>query len=125
MTAVANSPGEFSLGSADDSTGWIPADASIDDIAFNITGTFVGTITLQVSNQSDVTKTRYSTITTYTTTQAPLNIPRELGRFFRLIMTAYTSGTAYVGISKGRQPNGEAFNLVPQGNTGSPTGQFA
>lgn len=125
MTQVANNPGEFSLGSNGDSSGWIPADASIDDIAFNITGTWLGTIALQVSNQSDVTKTRISTVTSYTANQPPLNMPREIGRFFRLIFTAYTSGTAYVGISKGRNPNGEAFNLAPQGTSSDPSGLYS
>jgi hypothetical protein len=124
MTAVANNPGEFSLGSLNDSTGWIPMDNVLDDIAFNITGTFSGTITLQASNQSDTTKTRYSTIATYTTTSSPLNIPREVGRYIRFIMTAYTSGTAYVGLSKGLDPDGRLFDLAPQGLSGSGTGLF-
>lgn len=124
MTAVSNNPGEFSLGSLNDSTGWIPMDNVLDDIAFNVTGTFSGTITLQASNQTDVTKTRYSTITTYTATQSPLNIPREVGRYIRLIMTAYTSGTAYVGFSKGLNTDGTLYDLTPQGNSGSGTGLF-
>ena len=125
MAQVTNNPGEFSLGSSNDSTGWISLDSIVSDIAFNITGTFVGTISLQVSNQSDETKTRLSTVTTYTTTQSPLNIPRELGRFFRFTMTAYTSGTAYVGLSKGIDANGQLTNLSPQGVSGTPTSQFS
>ena len=125
MTQVANNPGEFSLGSLNDSTGWISLDSIVSDIAFNISGTFVGTISLQVSNQSDETKTRYSTVTTYTATSAPLNIPREIGRFFRFAMTAYTSGTAYVGLSKGLDANGQLVNLSPQGVSGTPSSQFS
>jgi hypothetical protein len=125
MSNVANNLGEYSLGSLNDSTGWIPLDGTVADVAFNITGTFVGAISMQISNQSDYTKTRLSTITTYTSTQNPLNIPRELGRYVRFIMTAYTSGIAYVGFSKGVNGEGRLFDLRPQDNSDTPSGQFA
>jgi hypothetical protein len=125
MGQVANNPGEFSIGSLNDSTGWISLDSIVSDIAFNIAGTWVGTIALQVSNQSDATKTRYSTVTTYTANAGPLNIPREVGRFVRFICTAYTSGTAYVGFSRGLDANGQLTNLTPQGVTGTPSSEFA
>jgi hypothetical protein len=130
MTAVAGSSSEFALGALNavsggtNTQGWIRLDNIVSDIAFNITGTFVGTIALQVSNQTDETKTRYSTVTTYTTTQSPLNIPREVGRYFRFIMTAYTSGTAYVGFSKGIDANGQLVDLTPQGTASAGTGSF-
>lgn len=124
MTAVPSNPGLFSLGSQNDSTGWIPLDSIIDDIAFNISGTFSGTISLQVSNQTDYTKTQYSTVTTYTATQAPLGLPRDIGRYFRLIMTSYVSGTAYVGISKGRSTGNQLVDLTPQTNSNDPGSTF-
>jgi hypothetical protein len=125
MGSVANNKGEFSLGSLNDSTEWIGLDTIASDIAFNITGTFSGTISLQVSNQTDTTKTRYSTVTTYTATSAPLNLPREIGRYFRFIMTAYTSGTAYVGLSKGVDVNGQLVDLNPQGTSSTPSGLYS
>lgn len=115
MTAVANNPGLWSIASLSDHTGWFPLDNLVDDIGFNITGTWVGTIALQVSNQADYTKTLYSTVVSYSSNQPPLCIPREAGRFFRFIFTAYTSGTAYIGLSKGRDTGGSIIDVPPQG----------
>lgn len=125
MGEVANNKGEFSLGSLNDSTGWIPLDSIVEDFAFNITGTFTGTISLQVSNQSDETKTRLSTVTTYTTAQSPLAIPREIGRYVRFIMTIYSSGTAYVGLSKGIDSAGQLVDMRPQTSSNAPAGTFS
>lgn len=95
MTQVSS--GESALGSLNESTGWLQLSGLTDDPGFNITGTFVGTISFQVSNQNSAVKTRYSTPATYTGPTGPLGIPRQNGRWYRFIMTAYTSGTAYVG----------------------------
>ena len=124
MTAVAGSQSEFSLGALNASTGWIRYDGVVDDIGFDITGTFVGTITLQSSNQSAETKTRYRTVTTYTAGAGPLAMPRLVGRYFRFIMTAYTSGTAYVGFTRGIDANGQLVDLTPQGTSSSGVGDF-
>lgn len=100
-TAVAGSgSGEFALGSLGASTGWLPLIGLADDPSFGITGTFVATIELQVSYQADYAKTRYTTKATYAAAQAPTAIPRNAARYFRLIVTAYTSGIAYVGVSE-------------------------
>lgn len=120
MTRV--SAGEYSLGVANESSGWFDTFGVNGDIAFNITGTFVGTIALQVSNQESATKTRYSTITSYTTVQSPLDIPcsqesGRVGRFFRFILTAYTSGTAYVGIDSTYDTLGQPVVLSAQSAT--------
>lgn len=128
MTYLGNtSPGEYSLATTSETTGatgWIPTDHITADFAFNITGTWVGTITLQASNQGTYAKTRYSNVTTYTANTAPLNIPREVGRYIRLIFTAYTSGTAYVGFSKAIDANGQLVTLSPQDQSSDPTGLF-
>ena len=117
MTRVSTS--EYSLGSANESTGWFDTFGVNGDIAFNITGTFVGTIALQVSNQADATKTRFSTVTSYTAVQPPLDIPcsqesGRIARYFRFILTAYTSGTAYVGIDSTYDTLGQPVVLSAQ-----------
>jgi hypothetical protein len=113
---VANNPGEYAIAGLNDDTGWFVYDDVAEDIGFIITGTWVGTITLQVSNQTDFVKTRIAPpIATYTTNQESLNIPREVGRFFRFIFTAYTSGTAYIGLTKGQLMNGQLVDLSTQG----------
>lgn len=112
---VANNPGEFAISGLNDDTGWFPYDDVAEDISFNLTGTWVGTIALQVSNQNTVEKTRFSTVASYTVNSEPLNIPREVGRYFRFIFTAYTSGTAYVGLSQGRTALGQLIDLAAQG----------
>lgn len=124
MGTVSGSNSEFSLGSLNDSTGWISLDTIVSDVGFNITGTFVGTITLQQSNQSAATKTRYDDVTTYTAATPQRGLPREIGRYIRFIMTAYTSGTAYVGFSKGLDANGQLVDLTPQGASPTPSGDF-
>lgn len=123
MTVVANNPGEFSLGSLNDSTGWIDIRGVADDFTFNISGTWSGTITLEASNQSDYTKTRTSTVTTYTANTAPRGLPR-VGRFVRFKMTSYVSGAAYVGFSEAKMADGRLIDLAPQSNTNDPTGLF-
>lgn len=124
MTAVAGNPGEFSLGFLNDSTGWLPLSGLSDDPCFTISGTFVGTIQAQTSDQSDYVKTRFTVAGTYTTPQGSLAIPRIAGRWFRLIMTAYTSGTAYVGVGKPNIAGADpvACTLSPQVFTNNPVG---
>lgn len=112
---VAGSPGEFSITGLNDHTGWFEQDNIIEDIGFNITGTWAGTIALQASNQTQYTKTRFSTVASYTSNEEPLNIPREIGRYFRFIFTAYTSGTAVIGLTKGRDTGGALVDIVAQG----------
>lgn len=125
MGQVANNFGEFSLAGLNDSTGWLCLDQTVEDVAFNITGTFNATITMQVSNQFDYVKTRFSNVTTYTAVQAPLAIPREIGRYVRFIVTVWASGIAYVGISKGISPSGQLFDIQPQTNEANPSSQFS
>jgi len=110
MTAVLGNNGLLALGSLNASTGWLSFAGIVDDIGVDITGTFVGTITLQTSNQDDFAKTAISNIATYTAATLPFALPRIAARYFRLIMTAYTSGTAYVGVSK---PNSAGRDSVP------------
>lgn len=114
---VANNPGEFVISGLNDDTGWFPYEDVVEDVSFNISGTWVGTIALQFSNQSDYVKTRIGlgAIATYTANQEPLAIPREGGRFFRFIFSAWTSGTAYIGLSKGRITSGALIDLTAQG----------
>lgn len=127
MTAVAGNPGLFALGALNAESGWLQLFGLEDDIGFNIAGTFVGTITLRVSNQSANTKTYYSDLpTTYTTATGSRAVPRKAGRWLNFVMTAYTSGTAYVGITA---PNvagsGEPASIAPQMITGGDgTDQF-
>ena len=124
MTAVAGNNGLFSLGSLNDSTGWLPLFGIVDDPCFGITGTFVGTITLQTSNQSDAVKDKTSSIATYTVPVGSVAVPRIAARWFRLIMTAYTSGTAYVGVGKANCAGQDSIpvSLSPQMQTNSPVG---
>lgn len=124
MTAVAGNPGEFSLGFLNDSTGWLPLSGLSDDPCFTISGAFVGTIQVQTSAQSDFVKTRVTVAGSYTTPQGSLAIPRNADRWFRLIMTTYTSGTAYVGLSKPNIAASDpiACNLSPQVFTNNPVG---
>lgn len=110
MTAVLGNNGEFSLGSLNAATGWFPASGIVDDIGFSVKGTFVGTVTLQMSDQDDYVKTRIDSIADYTAPTGRLAIPRIASRWFRFIMTAYTSGTAYVGLSK---PNIAGHDSIP------------
>lgn len=126
MTQVSGSPGEFALGSLNDSTGWLQLSGLAGDPGFNITGTFVGTISFQVSNQSNAVKTRYSTPATYTGPAGPLGIPRQDGRWFRFIMTAYTSGTAYIGITAPGHAgsDGTPASISPQLDTNVPVGDL-
>lgn len=124
MAQVAGNHGEFSLGFLNDSTGWVESHGFVDDPCFTITGTFVGTIQVQTSDQSDYVKTRFTVAGTYTAPTGSLAIPRIAGRRYRLIMTAYTSGTAYVGIAK---PNIAASDSIacspsPQVFTNNPVG---
>lgn len=101
MTAVAGNVGEWSLGALNAATPWLPLFGFVDDPCFIITGTFVGTIAVRISNEDDYVKTRFAALsTTYTAPSAPQGIPRISGRWYQLIMTAYTSGTAFVGISR-------------------------
>jgi hypothetical protein len=117
MTVVANNNGEFSLGSLNDATPWLPLFGLSEDPGFSIMGTFVGTITFQISYQSDAVKTRLREPSTYTAPAGPLAIPRADGRYFRFIMSAYTSGTAYVGLS---MPMRSGEDPVPGPITGQP-----
>lgn len=110
MAEVAGSPGEFALGALNAATPWLQLFGLAEDPGFNITGTFVGTITFQVSNQSSKVKTRVSEPASYTAIAGPLAIPRADGAWCRFIMSAYTSGTAYVGFTK---PLGAGQEGVP------------
>lgn len=110
MTAVPGNTGLFALGSLNASTGWLPFSGIVDDLGADLTGTFVGTVTLQTSSQDDFVKTAISNIASYTVPTAPLGLPRIASRWFRYIMTAYTSGTAYVGLSK---PNSAGKDSIP------------
>lgn len=120
MGQVAGNPGEFSLGSLNDSTGWLASFDAASDATFTIRGTFNGTVALQTSDQADHTKTRVTTIATYTAIAGPLSLPRVIAGWFRLIMTAYTSGTAYVGIGAPTGPSGTPIRLAPQMETNAP-----
>lgn len=123
MTAVAGSPGEFTLGSLNDATPWFPLFGLADDPGFNITGTFVGTITIQTSNQGDEIKTRVSALpTTYTTATGPRAMPRNASRWFRAVMTAYTSGTAYFGLTAPNSIDGVPASISGQMQGGQAVG---
>lgn len=128
MGIVANNPGLFSLASLNDDTGWLDMEAFTSDVAFNITGTWSGTISLFASNQSDLSKTQVSTVATYTGNQSPLNIPRQIGRFVRFQMTGWVSGTAYIGFSKGliSGPGGQVkiTDIAAQSQTGGGASTF-
>lgn len=110
MTAVAGNLGEWALGALNSATPWLPLHGLSDDVCFDITGTFVGTVTFQTSNQDDVVKTRIPPGTDYTAPVGPLGIPRIGSRWFRFIRTAYTSGIAYVGLSR---PNAGGKDPIP------------
>lgn len=120
MGVVTTSPGEFALGSLNDSTGWLPLFDSTEDPCVTIRGTFVGTIALQTSDQPDATKTRTTDITTYAAAAQPFAMPRQLGGWFRLVMSAYTSGTAYIGVGAPVGPDGVPIRLRPQVATNAP-----
>lgn len=122
MPAVANSPGEFELSALSASTGWIPLFDASDDPCVTIRGTFVGTLTLQTSDQASATKTRTTTVTTYTAAAPTFALPRILGGWFRMIFTAYTSGTAFIGIGAPHGPDGTPVRLAPQIETNAPVG---
>jgi hypothetical protein len=115
VTAVAGNLGEWALGSLNAATPWLPLQGLSDDVCFDITGTFVGTVTIQTSNQDDFVKTRISSIASYTGAVSPLGIPRIAARWFRVQMTAYTSGTAYLGLSR---PNTAGKDPIPVNLTG-------
>jgi len=117
MTTVPGNTGLFTLGSLNASTGWLPFAGIVDDVGVDITGTFVGTVTLQTSNQDDAIKTAISNIATYTAATLPIALPRIGARWFRLIMTAYTSGTATVGVSR---PNSAGRDSIPVSLTPQP-----
>jgi hypothetical protein len=124
MAQVAGSPGEFTLSSLNDTTGWLPLSGLADDPTFTITGTFSGTISIRISNQAHPVKTRYNTLpTTYTLpTESPLAIPRIAGRWFCFVMTAYTSGTAYIGLTAPNRAgtDGTPSSVSPQVSTNVP-----
>lgn len=92
-------------------------------VALQISGTFVGTIAFQVSNDAVAWGTKalvQSTGTIVTTTTAGGLYSADIGaRYFRLVMTAYTSGAATVLIeySKMSQSNNSASQAV-SGNVG-------
>lgn len=103
----------FSIDVNTPDTGWIDASWLTQDVAFNITGTWVGTIALDISNDpTPTTKTQYSSaVATYTANQAPLGLPRNIGSFFRFRRVAWTSGTAKIGFSNGVDGNGQVKPL--------------
>jgi hypothetical protein len=120
MGQVANNPGEWTLSSLNDATGWFPSSGLDDDPCFSVTGTFVGTIAVQTSNQSDYVKTRIRQETeTYSTPAGPLAIRRVAARYFRFVMIAYTSGTAYIGLAAPNRAgeNGTSSTILPQTDT--------
>lgn len=115
MTAVAGNLGEWALGSLNAATPWLPLHGLSDDVCFDITGAFVGTVTFQTSNQDDYVKTRIPPGTNYTAPTASQGVPRIAARWCRWIMTDYTSGTAYVGLSR---PNIAGQDPIPVNLTG-------
>lgn len=120
MGQVANNPGEWTLSSLNDTPGWFPLFGLEDDPCFTLTGTFVATVAIQTSNQSDFVKTRYRQETeTYATPVGPLAIRRVAARWFRPIITAYTSGTVYFGLAKPNRAgdNGTSSTILPQTDT--------
>lgn len=129
---VTGNPGEWSIAGLNDATPWIENSGFSQDAAFIITGTFVGTISLQVSNQRDEVKTRLIALsTTYTApSTAPLAIPSgdsvSVAKFYRFIFTAYTSGTAYVGLSKQNTAGGDPVPVSASGQlqTNVPIGDY-
>lgn len=126
MTALApTNPGEWSLGALNTDSGWIDLRGVAEPFCFNITGTFVGTITLEESNQSDATKTRTSTRATYTSTTASLEIKPSTAKFIRFKMTLYTSGTAYIGTARVKDQAGRLFDLTDQSASAEPAGTYS
>ena len=123
---VRQSQSEFLLAALNEETGWFDLRGATADFGFTLySASFVGTVELQVSNQlSEPPKTRYTTVTSYSASAGPLNIPREVGSFVRFIVTAYTSGSMYVGISPTIDANGQVIYPNPQGNTNHPVGTF-
>ena len=69
---------------------------SMEDLGVSISNTFVGTVALQRSLDGD-TEANYKTLASYT---APVeeNVIPNYGAFYRLKLTAYTSGTADLAI---------------------------
>jgi len=120
MTQVANNPGEWSLSGLNAATGWFPSFGLNDDPCFSLTGTWVGTVAVQTSNQTDYIKTRYRQETeTYSAPAGPLAIRRVAARYFRFVMIAWTSGTAYIGLAAPNRAgdNGTSSSIQPQTDT--------
>lgn len=119
MTTVAGSPSEFALGSLNDETGWIALFEGTGDVCVAIDGTFTGTITLLLSRQQGATKTRTHTVATYTAA-ALFALPRTLGMYFNLRMTAYASGQAQIAVGAQVGVAGSPIVLQPQMLTNIP-----
>jgi hypothetical protein len=97
---VINATG--TIGALNDAFGETLSLDPIQSVAVQVSGTFVGTITFQVSNDKVnwITKSMTNpTASAVTTAAAPGLWSGDLGaRYFRAIFTAYTSGTATIGI---------------------------
>lgn len=124
------SKSEYSISGSGDGTLWFDYSVATDPISFTITGTWSGTIELQVSNEqpatpSTSTRSRYSTVSSYTANQGPLEIPLNIGCYFRFVFTAYTSGTAYIGIGPTTVQRDEQRAFVaPQSTRNSLSSEF-
>jgi hypothetical protein len=84
-----------------DDNGWFDTSALPEDASFTISGTWIGSIALDVSNEEyeqGVARSQYRTAATYTSNTGPNEIPRNIGRFIRFRRSAWTSGTAYIGV---------------------------
>lgn len=121
MAIVASNPSEYSLSSPNDATGWLSAVGIEDDIGFSLMGTFSATVSIDVSYQDDVVKTRYRTLPdVYTVPVGPLAIPRIAAPWFRFRLSTYASGIVYVGVSTprraGRDGTASPITTQPQGS---------
>ena len=104
------SKSEYSLGVLNADTGWLDLSNANDGFGFVIAGTFVGTITLEVSSQQDTVKTRTRTVTTYTTPIVelggmqivpgdPMSVPAEAGLLLELSVGTPTITKSPDGLS--------------------------
>jgi hypothetical protein len=84
--------------------------ANFASVAVQVSGTFVGTVTYQVSNDGITWSTKnlygHTATTPGSTTTVPIQVYGPLGaRYFRATLTAFTSGTAVVTV---------VYNATPQ-----------
>lgn len=90
----------YVLNAVGESTGWIDTMPATGDVGFHINVTGTNTCVVEVTNDEDSadgSKIDAQTLETYTASTAKV-MGRPLPRFFRIRMTAYTSGSAIVSI---------------------------